>query len=134
MTKTFILVTLADRQTLTFGHPILTWVKENFPKVQILDVDAHSDDYLVSQACALVKESTLAVICFNVKTPHSSLGASIKLLEAILQTSEKGYVFLNGDHNQLNNILADRVQVSFQKVETPNALEEEIKKVFSVMY
>lgn len=129
MTKTFLLVTLTDKQTLTFGDPILIWIKENFPLVQVLDVDAYSDDILISQACTLIKESRLAVIFFKVLTPQSTLGSSIKLLEAILQNQEKGYVFLSGNHILVENIVADRAQVSFKKIENPTALKENLSKV-----
>ncbi|PSR55807.1 hypothetical protein AHMF7605_21055 [Adhaeribacter arboris] len=127
----FIYAELQPDSAYTYQKPILTKIKSSFPKVNSLDVDAYSEEFLVSQACQLIEQADRCGIYFNSPDPEISLGSTIRLVEVLIRRQQKNLVILNGEHQRLERLFSNRAQLTFFKNPGEQLLFQYLKDLYS---
>lgn len=110
--------------TSTYSKPLPEAVKQQFPEVAVLDIDAQSDELLQHYALRLLRESDRAVVCIKADATVTDLGKVMALLEELFQEKENRLVLLLSEHPRLQRMFQARPQVQFKQVEEENVLEE----------
>ncbi len=129
--QVLLFVTLADKDTFTFGQPVLTWAKQVFPQLVLWDIDSFSEEKLVSYAVDLLREAEKYVVCFKTEKPDAPLGTGFRLLEEVIRADKPGLVLLQGEQQRLTAICTSRPQLTFASVDTDAALQEKLKSFFT---
>ena len=129
--QALVLVTLAERSKFTFAQPLLAWLKKELPALQLVDIDNFSDSILVAGACRLVQEADQRALYFKVEPENIPLGASLKLLETVLQPGKPTLLLLEGKHRQLAAICSARPHLKLIQSENEANLREKLLVFFS---
>lgn len=128
----FLLVHLRSGNSSIYEYPIITWIKEQYPEITVLDVDNSSDDLLISYACRLIVEEDRVIIYFIAKNPDAPVGAALRIIEAIISTEKATIQVLSeGQHNRLAAILTSRPHIPFLTAEAINQLKIEINTFYN---
>jgi hypothetical protein len=131
--QVFVQVSLGQDGFYVFKQPVLQKVKEQFPEVITLDVDAASDEMLVTQACRLVQEAKQAVIYFKVIEPQANLGAGFRVVEEIIRTNKPILILIEGNHARLASILKVRPHLMVTPVSEGSNIFEHLTAYFRVV-
>ncbi|AKQ46669.1 hypothetical protein TH63_15230 [Rufibacter radiotolerans] len=107
-----VLVDLTEEGTFTYRQPVLTWVKQHYPKVVTLDVDAASEPAMLGYAQKLLQEARFCVV-FLKTSPKQRLGVAAAFIETILQKGAAAAVSLEGEQPQIVSILKARPAIGF---------------------
>lgn len=126
----FIYAELPNELPYSYQKPLLTKIKRHFPDVIYLDMDAHSEEFLVSQACRLVAQAEVGVIYFNSSAPETSLGATLPLAEVLIRRQEKTLVILQGPHSRLERLLINRSNLTFLNNPSEELLLEHLRDFY----
>ncbi len=111
----FIYAELQPEPTYVYQKPILAKIKNCFPKVDCLDVDAYSEEFLMSQACQVAEQAESCVVYFNSPESDNSLGASVRLAEVLIRRQQKSQVILQGENQRLERLFTNRDYLTFFK-------------------
>ena len=111
----FIYAELQPEPTHVYQKPILEKIKNCLFKVDCLDVDAYSGEFLISQACQVAEQAECCGVYFNCPDPDVSLGATIRLAEVLIRRQQKSLVVLQGEHQRLERLFTNRAHLTFLK-------------------
>ncbi|GHA66763.1 hypothetical protein [Pontibacter akesuensis] len=107
-----------------YAQPLVDQVRQTFPELAILDLDAQSDELLQHYALRLLRESERAVVSIKADETTVDLTGAMPLLEELFQGGTQRLVLLLGQHARLQRIFAARPHVVFQVVEEGEVVEE----------
>ncbi|WP_239022819.1 hypothetical protein [Pontibacter mangrovi] len=108
-------------QSTAFHQPVAEQVRQRFPQVTVLDLDARSDELLQHYALRLLRESHRAVVCIKADGEATELASIMPLLEELFEEEKRRLVILTGLQPRLQRIFAARPHVAFKVV-----IEEEV--------
>jgi len=120
--QVFLYVSLAVGAA--YQPPLIAQVKQAFPAVTVLDVDARSDELLLHHALRLLREADRAVVCIQAEEADAGLGNIVPVLEELLQEQEQRLVLLLGRHPRLVRIFQSRPHVHFKEVRQEEVVPE----------
>lgn len=128
--QVFIQVYLGLKEHYAFAQPVLQSIKKELPAVVALDIDAASDQMLVTQACRLVQEAEQAVVYFKVAEPNASLGAAFRLVEEVIRKNEPALILIEGTHLRLAGIIKSRPYLLLTEVMDSNLIPNQISTFY----
>ena len=128
MSTAFLLVQLSESTAFNFGQPLLNWVKEKALQTDILDIDSHSDEFLVTHAIRLAKESERLIVYFKTSFPNMALGQAFRVIEEVIHEHKPNLILLEGTHRQVAGIFGSRDHMNFVQNTNPEPLKEELEK------
>ena len=125
--KSFLLINLAPAPA--YEQPLVAWVRQTFPEVATLDVDAQSSEQLQQYAVRLLREASEAMIC--IKAGEGALQQLMPLLEELLQPSAGRFILLLGQQPRLQRMLAARPALKYKVVEEEVEFKEVVLQYFA---
>ncbi|GAB3823485.1 hypothetical protein [Pontibacter rugosus] len=120
--QVFLYINLVEETA--YQQPVVVQVRQAFPALGILDMDARSDELLQHYALRLLQEAEQAVVCIKADDATGQLNNLMPLLEELFQERLQRLVLLQGQHPRLQRIFAARPQVLFKVVEEEQVVEE----------
>ncbi|QMU30596.1 hypothetical protein [Adhaeribacter radiodurans] len=127
----FIYADLQFQPIFPYQKPLLIKVKNYFPKVDCLDVDSFSEEFLITHTCQVTQQAERCSIYFNCPEPDISLGATIRLAEVLIRRQQQSLVILQGEHQRLERLLTNRTQLTFFKNPEEQLLFQNLEDFYS---
>lgn len=116
-------------EAISFGNPFAAWVREQLPEIVLLDVDNHSDDYVIEQELKMLTEAESCALLID-SLPGVSPGKAIRLLESIFRKRVRcNLIHLAGENEVLEKMLKLSRSHYLQNLK-PEALKKAITEVF----
>lgn len=102
--QALIHVGITESTGFQYTYPIIDFVKSNYIDVVTLDVDNHSDSFLIEYAFDLVRESDKSVIVLNPQ-PTAKLNNIRLFIEFLIDNKKKIFIIKKGNNLILNKML-----------------------------
>lgn len=120
----------APDQFASYQQPEVQLVKNHFPEVAVLDLDAASDEMLLHYARRLLLETEQIVVCIRADE-QASFQLFATLLETMLQAQYQLLVLFFGENQRVQRILEARPQLNVEQVNSDADLLEKLKVFYS---
>nr|WP_242922217.1 hypothetical protein [Pontibacter liquoris] len=114
-----------------YGQPLVAQVKQAWPEVATLDLDAGSTELLLHYALRLLHEAGKTVVLVKAAATANEFGKAMPLIEELLVPQEGRLLLLLGPHPRLQRMLQARPQVLYKQVETEADALAEISSFFT---
>lgn len=129
--RAFLLLDLVTTETpASYQQADLNLVKENFPDVALLDLDATSDELLVHYAKRMIQEATQLVVCIKADE-KSSFRSLSPMLEDLLQGKEQQLILIRGNSYRLQRMVEARPHLKLIQVDTEAEVIAELKQFYT---
>ncbi|QCR23746.1 hypothetical protein [Pontibacter sp. SGAir0037] len=128
--RAFILVHIADSGAITFGDPMLDWVKQQYANVVPFDLDAQSDELMQQYALRLLREATASIVCLKAEG-QAAFGRVVPLLQELLMPHLNRLVVLQGEHLRLQRVFEARPDMKFTTIRSNAELKAAVQQFFS---
>lgn len=113
-----------------YQKPVAAQVRQAFPNIAVLDLDATSDELLQHYAHRMLREATQSIICIKADESTKDLGSLMPLLEEIFREGPQRLVLLDGEHARLRRMFDARPHVRFLDVASAEVLPQ-VKRFLS---
>lgn len=98
-------IEIIKEPTFDFHKPSLDTLKNTFPKLDTLDLDNHSENYLFDYALSAFQQESQGILYFHIKDTEAQLGKSILLLNKLIKKKQQMLIFLEGNHLMLEKMM-----------------------------
>lgn len=119
-----ILLLLDLTAIAAYHQPLVAQVKQTWPEVVTLDVDARSDDLLLHYALQLLREADKAVVLVKADESIPGFGNVMPLVEELLLPQDGRLILLLGRHPRLERMLQARPDILFKTMKEEDVLQE----------
>jgi hypothetical protein len=107
-----VVIDLSEGASFSYQQPVVAWVKEHFPLVVTLDVDAASAPGLLGYAQKLLHEARFCALFLKTGSKQP-LGPATGLVEGMLRKGGAGAICQEGEQPQVASIFRARPAIAF---------------------
>ena len=129
--KAFLLIDLSHAAGAVYEQPVLTHVKNMFPEVASLDLDAQSDTILQQYAVRLLQEADKAAVCVKANEDAAAFGSILPVLEELLSPHPNRLLLLYGTNQRLQRMLQARPQIAFSVAQDEQTVYRQLQQYFA---
>lgn len=92
-------IEINDINKLHFEKDILKEASANFPALEVIDFDNHSDAFMIDSCLKLSEESERIAVIIDAESAEVGTGGIVKFLNALLRKKKQQVlIILNGEH------------------------------------